>query len=317
MKSLNEFLNEKRYKDTFRVKKDEKYLTYHGMKKISFTDNKHISLPFEDKKEAEKAAKEYGGEVFSYSEIFEDLKTKEIDPNKFSNDGPMKDDEFFKNGKKDGDFSDDVIETKRFSIPAKSLKPSQDAIYLSKALDMAINNIVGGDLNAMVSRDNYILDGHHRWAATMFGNPNAKVQGMQSNLTIGDLVPVLRKAGDALGNERGVEPKGGDTNIYKATIQDIEDAVYTGKNMNKKYYNKDASIAWYETLGKDLVEKRLKAIQSKKLPAGAPARKDMPKIEPEQVAKIASDLNGGKIDAMFPYVKEQRTIKALDEYLKK
>ena len=35
--------------------------------------------------------------------------------------------------------------------------------------------------------------------------------------------------------------------------------------MNKKYYNKDASIAWYETLGKDLVEKRLKAIQSKKL----------------------------------------------------
>ena len=57
MKSLNEFLNEKSYKDTFRVKKDEKYLTYHGMKKISFTDNKHISLPFEDKKEAEKAAK--------------------------------------------------------------------------------------------------------------------------------------------------------------------------------------------------------------------------------------------------------------------
>lgn len=234
----------------------------------------------------------------------EALKTKEIDPSKFSNEGPMKDDDYFKKGKKDGDFNDDVIETKRFSIPAKALKPSQDAIYLSKALDMAINNIVGGDLNAMVSRDNYILDGHHRWAATMFGNPNAKVQGMQSNLAIGDLVPILRKAGDALGNERGVEPKGGDTNIYKATIQDIEDAVYTGKNMNPKYYNKDASIAWYETLGKDLVEKRLKAIQSKKLPAGAPARKDMPKIEPEQVAKITSDLNGGKIDALFPYVTE-------------
>jgi hypothetical protein len=319
MKSFNEFLNEKSYKDTFRVKKDEKFLTVGWkMGKVSFTSNKQTSYPFQDEKSAEKAAKEYGGEVFSYSEIFEDLKTKEIDPSKFSNDGPKKDTEYFKKGKKDGDFNDDVIETKRFSIPAKSLKPSQDAIYLSKALDMAINNIVGGDLNAMVSRDNYILDGHHRWAATMFGNPNAKVQGMQSNLTIGDLVPVLRKAGDALGNERGVEPKGGDTNIYKATIQDIEDAVYTGKNMNKKYYNKDASIAWYETLGKDLVEKRLKAIQSKKLPAGAPARKDMPKIEPEQVAKIASDLNGGKIDAMFPYVKEQksnRTMKALNEFL--
>lgn len=231
----------------------------------------------------------------------EEIKTKEIDTKRFPNDGPKKDDEFFMKGKKDGNFRDDTVETKRFSIPAKSLKPSQDAIYLSKALDMAINNIVGGDLNAMVSRDNFILDGHHRWAATMFGNPSAKVQGMQSNLTIGDLVPVLRKAGDALGNERGTEPKGGDTNIFDATIEDIEDAIYNGKNMNPKFYNKDASIQWYETVGKKTVEARLKMIQSKKLPAGAPPRKDMPKIEPEQVAFIASELNGGKIDVKPPY----------------
>ncbi len=242
----------------------------------------------------------------------EEIKTKEVESGHFPNEGPDKDPEFFTKGKKDGDFSDDIIETKRFSIPAKALKPSQDAIYLSKALDMAINNMVGGDLNAMVSRDNYILDGHHRWAATMFGNPNAKVQGMQSNLTIGDLIPVLRKAGDAMGNERGTEPKGGDTNILNATIEDVEDAVYNGKNMNKKFYNKDASIAWYENLGKKEVEKRLKLIQAKNLPKGAPARKDMPKIEPEQVAKIASDLNGGKIDVMKPYSDVLETVSVLN-----
>ena len=72
--------------------------------------------------------------------------------------------------------------------------------------------------------------------------------------------------------------------------------------MHPKYYNKDASIAWYENIGKGVIEKRLKQIQSKNLPDGAPARKDMPKIEPEQVAKIASDLNGGKIDVRKPYL---------------
>lgn len=233
----------------------------------------------------------------------EEIKTKEVDSKRFPNEGPKKDPKFFRHGKEDGHYNDDVIETKRFSIPAKSLKPSQDAIYLSKAVAMAISGLVGGDLNAMVSRDNYILDGHHRWAATMFGDPNAKVQGMQSNLSIGDLIPVLRKAGDALGNNRGTEPKGGDVNIFKATIEDIEDAVYNGKNMNPKFYNKDAAVSWFETLGRDVVESRLKAIQNKKLPAGAPARKDMPKIEPSQVAKIASDLNGGKIDVLKPYKK--------------
>ena len=231
----------------------------------------------------------------------EELKTKEIDGSKFTNDGPKKDKDFFVKGKKDGNFSDDVIETKRFSIPANHLKPSQDAIYLSKALLMAIGGVKGGDLQAMVSRDGFILDGHHRWAATMFGQPSAKVQGMQSNLTIGDLVPVLRKAGDALGNQRGTEPKGGDVNIFKASIKDVEDAIYNGKNMNPKWYNKDSAISWYETVGKEVVASRLKDIQAKKLPPGAPARKDMPKIEPSQVSKIASDLNGGKIDVLAPY----------------
>ena len=245
----------------------------------------------------------------------EEIKTKEIDSSKFPNSGPKKDNTFFTQGKKDGNFTDDIIETKRFNIPAKRLKPSQDAIYLSKSIAMAINNLIGGDLKAMVSKDNYILDGHHRWAATMFGNPNAKIQGMQSNLTIGDLIPVLRKAGDSLGNERGTEPKGGDINIFKASIEDIEDAIYNGKNMNPKYFNKDAAIAWFENIGKETIEKRLKLIQSNKLPKGAPARKDMPKIEPEQVAKIASDLNGGKIDVLKPYLVESKHKFKLNDFV--
>ena len=81
---------------------------------------------------------------------------------------------FFIKGKKDGVTNDDIIQTKFIGIPAKQLKPSQNAVYLGKSLGMAIAGIQGGDLGAVISSDNRILDGHHRWAATLFNNPSAK-----------------------------------------------------------------------------------------------------------------------------------------------
>ena len=67
-------------------------------------------------------------------------------------------------------------------------------------------------MQAIISSDNRILDGHHRWAATLFNNPKAKVGGVQAELKIGDLIQVSRHAGDAVGNNRGLEQKGGDGN---------------------------------------------------------------------------------------------------------
>jgi hypothetical protein len=234
--------------------------------------------------------------------INESLKTKEIDPSKFPNPANKNDKEFFKAGKKDGDTQDDVVVTKKASIPAKSLKPSQDAVYLAKALSMAIVGVEGGDLAAVISRDNRILDGHHRWAATMFNNPSAKVTGVQSELNIGDLVPVLRAAGDALGNKRGLAVAG-DANIFTSTMDNVKAAIYDGEGMDKKFYNREKAIAWFEKRGEATVAKALAAIQRVGPPEGAPPRADMPKIEPEQVDKVAKDLSGGKIDVRAPYKK--------------
>lgn len=151
----------------------------------------------------------------------ESLQTKEINPTKFPD--PQKvDKEFFMKGKQDGDSHVDVVYTKEVGIPAKSLKASQDAVYLGKALGLAINGVAGGDLGAVISKDNRILDGHHRWAATIFNNPNAKVEGLRADLAIGDLVPVLRAAGDAMGNNRGLPPAGGDISIFVATLDDVK-----------------------------------------------------------------------------------------------
>lgn len=234
----------------------------------------------------------------------EELPTQEIDPNKFQN--PYKSDKnFFKKGYKDDNVMDDVVKTRPVKIQASQLKPSQDAVYLGKALGMAIGGVEGGNLEAVISQDNRILDGHHRWAATIFNNPKARVGGVQAELKIGDLVPVLRQAGDALGNKRGLPPKGGDQNIFKATLDDVKDAIYDGKYMNPQFYNKDKAIAWFEEQGEKKIQSALNLLQRVGPPGGAPPRADMPKIEPEQVQQVAKKLQGGAIDVRAPYVKEE------------
>lgn len=239
----------------------------------------------------------------------EALPTKEINPREFPD--PFKGDEgeFFIKGKQDGSAHDDVVYTKEVGIPAKSLKASQDAVYLGKALSMAIGGVEGGDLQAVISKDNRILDGHHRWAATIFNNPNAKVEGLRADLNIGDLIPVLRAAGDALGNKRGLPPEGGDISIFVATLDDVKKCVYEGEWMDKKYFDKEKAIKWFEKQGDHKVQNALMLIKRNGPPAGAPPRADMPKIKPDQVSTVGKILSAGKIDIRDPYTTESTFMK--------
>ena len=121
---------------------------------------------------------------------------------------------FQKKGEMDGSDKDDKVSTKFRGWSANQLKPSQSAIYLGKSLGMAVGGVKGGNLGSMVSSDDHILDGHHRWAATLLADPKAKIYGTEVDHGIGHLVPVLRSLGDAFGNKRRGEPAGGDVNIY-------------------------------------------------------------------------------------------------------
>ena len=181
---------------------------------------------------------------------------------------------------------------------------------------MAIGGMAGGDLDDIISQDNHILDGHHRWAATMFANPSAKVGGVQVQKKIGDLIPVLRSVGDALGNKRRGVPEGGDISIYDATFDDIIAAVNTGKNMDAKFYNKEKSIAWLESVGEDELKARFAKLQSIEPPKGAPPRTDMPVIDADkgQVKLVSDLLVTGKIDINKPYAKEETQKTVMDVY---
>lgn len=237
----------------------------------------------------------------------EELRTKEISKKEFPNPVTTALRKIFtRKGKMDGDDEDDIVQATAKTWKAANLKASQDSVYLGKALGMAINGVRGGDLGAIVSKDKRILDGHHRWAATMFNDPKATISGIEAKLKIGDLVPVLRALGDVFGNKRRGAPAGGDKNIFEATVDDAVDAVLKGKYMNPKFYDKTKATKWLEALGgREVLETRLNMVQRSTPPKGAPPRADMPVIDADkaQHTQAANLLGKGDLDVRAPYAK--------------
>jgi len=115
---------------------------------------------------------------------------------------------FLKKGTMDNVKADDIVRgIKVAEIPVKQLKPSQDEIYGSKiALNMTkMGPTVGGktafgEPDIIVTSDNYILDGHHRWATAWAGHPSNKIKVTVIPLPLKHLFLVLRAYGAALGN---------------------------------------------------------------------------------------------------------------------
>ena len=250
------------------------------------------------------------------------LLEKGVDISKFPN--PLPDEEkpgFLDKGLKDNDPNDDIVQTTDDSAAAGSLSPSQSAIYLGKALGMAMGGICGGDIDAIASGDNFILDGHHRWAATIFCDPNKNVEFKRSQLPIEELIPVLRATGDAYGNARRGEPKGGDINIFQASLEDAMSAVEK-LDAGNEFMAAGKAKKWFLALGngdeaaaKERLSKSLEIIKGK-APAGkVPSRINMPVIDADkgEVADVTKRLNKGQIDVRAPYAEPQKGKKTMKE----
>ena len=104
-------------------------------------------------------------------------------------------------GTKDAEAPDDVINVDHMEkgiAPARSLKPSQSSMNIGKALAMALNMMwdgheisAGGDLGAFVSKEGFIMDGHHRWIATGMINPDLQIGGYLVQFPGEKLVSIL------------------------------------------------------------------------------------------------------------------------------
>ena len=110
-------------------------------------------------------------------------------------------------GVEDGDPKDDILEAQWTTIPAKDLLPLQSQIWLEKL----VGNIKqfgvpepGSSLlttTVIVSKEGYILDGHHRFGQAMLANPALELRALHIPLDIDMLLHVGRAYGAAIGNE--------------------------------------------------------------------------------------------------------------------
>lgn len=116
-------------------------------------------------------------------------------------------DEWVELGVKDGHPTDDVVKSKWTSIPAKDLFPTQSQIWLEKV----INNIAKFGkpsqsssvvkTTIIVSKEGYILDGHHRFGQVMVTDPNLRMKALFIPLEIKMLLEIGRTYGLAIGNQ--------------------------------------------------------------------------------------------------------------------
>jgi hypothetical protein len=223
-------------------------------------------------------------------------------------------------GLQDGDKSDDVINAKKVSTPTNKLKPSQSEIFLGKSLNTAMAGLGnGGYLGAIVSSDYRILDGHHRWAATMLNNPTAKIQSWQVDMKISDLIIVLRRIGELFGyfskskhDMSGTYRKGqgaptdtNDINLYDATEQDVIDIIYNGKYINPSQYNIGMAQNWVESIGGiEVAIDRFKVLQSTLPPSDAPPRILMPVIRGSNQVEIPLSITSDGENKVLSFAKK-------------
>ena len=217
-----------------------------------------------------------------------------------------------------GDKRADKIAVKKFSGKASTLKPSQTTMVLGKSLGMALHmlktNKIGGDLGAIVSSDNHIMDGHHRWSAAVFaGGSSAQVAGFKADLTGKSLVRVLNlltKGQFHVG--RGNAGKGnlGDYTAAKVRTM-LEKFTVSGIGGPFPWTPEDVVGVLESRFGS--VKKGIDAIASnadlvsKKVPSWAPSRSDMPVIDPKQVPDAANKMQKGEVDWAPPYKQARRS----------
>ena len=108
--------------------------------------------------------------------------------------------------KNDGDDKDDIVKTKLKKVTVSSLKPLQSQIYFDKAIQKiakkGVDKIKKSKKILIVSRDNRIIDGHHKFLSAFLIDPKLKVNALEIDLPVKELLPLSLSYTDAIGNKR-------------------------------------------------------------------------------------------------------------------
>ncbi len=217
-------------------------------------------------------------------------------------------------GTKDDNADDDKVASSKVSVAAAKLKPSQKEVVPAKAVAFAILALLkkapmqdgpGGDLQAIISNDNYIMDGHHRWAATFLCDPSATLDATRIDLPGGALVTSLNVVTTGMGRKGNT----GAGDISKFGGKPVEDEIRAAAEKGIKGATAEectqALTDWAGSVD-DAVKKMLAnaAKMPKAIPSWAPKRVDMPVINAPEVAAVAKKIAAGSVDIKPPYSPE-------------
>lgn len=231
-------------------------------------------------------------------------------------------------GQKDNNPKDEAIQANmNASGPASELRPTQSTLVSDKVLTFALAYLGGetwmdlSKMDAIVSGDKAIMDGHHRWAAALIVNPRMAVNYTLINLPLEKLISILNVyTKGALGKEKG-NPDAGETlaQAFANLESKIRSAFSSGFQSGKSSYDAQTVQARMAKMpgangdpnrGMEQMVQNANAVASNQnmtKSATNLARADMPIIDKDQVAKLVSDLKAGNVDVMQPYSREVLT----------
>jgi len=270
-------------------------------------------------REVMKIVSEGKGRQYSLRPLFEDADPQKIDPNlfptKLSSVDPVLSKSLAAKGQEDKQEEDDTVDAGAVSRPASSLKASQTTMDFGKFVGMAIQMLgkmgsftsgAGGDLGAIVSSDGHIMDGHHRWAATLMVDPSAKVGGLLVGLPGEKLVGVLNVWTAA----HGGKGKPSDTDLSSLTGDSVASKFKEMCSKGGKFLpSPEEILKAFNAEGFDSLDAAAEHVKknwdstegARAIEGWMPPKVDMPAIEPDQLSQVAKDISSGTMDINPPY----------------
>jgi len=214
---------------------------------------------------------------------------------------------------------EDTIAVTGTSKPVSELKPSQTSMNIEKAMGQAISMILGdmelgGNIEAFISSDNHIMDGHHRWVATAMVDPSKPVGGYQVDFPGEELIAILNAiTAGKFGITQGKPASGGFDQFQegpvRATLEKFAAEGVPGKFPRPPEQVLQALEKFTDKTGEEAIQAAADKMVSNlsglkfETPPGAPERPDMPVIDNPQPAIQA--LTTGEVDVNPPYQVEK------------
>lgn len=108
--------------------------------------------------------------------------------------------EYIRENKIEDFLSKHKIEGSIEKVKVKDLKPAQSEIFLDEIIENIlerkkfVKKSLKGKLKddeIIISSDNYVIDGHHKWASIFILNPDAKIKCIKINLKLKKAIKLL------------------------------------------------------------------------------------------------------------------------------